>query len=33
VTAGNGFDSNDNSLDFIIRTLRQPQNRASTAEP
>lgn len=29
---GNGFDSNDNSVDFIIRTTSQPQNSSSAAE-
>lgn len=33
VNAGNNRDSNDNSLDFVIRSLRQPQNRSSPTEP
>jgi hypothetical protein len=30
---GNAFDSNDNSQDFVLRSSRQPQNRASPLEP
>lgn len=29
---GNGFDSNNNSADFILRTLSQPQNSSSNIE-
>ena len=29
---GNGFDLNNNSTDFILRTLSQPQNSTSSAE-
>ena len=29
---GNGFDSDDNASDFIVRTAREPQNSASPAE-
>ncbi|MBI2621658.1 MAG: signal peptidase I [Candidatus Levybacteria bacterium] len=29
---GNGFDSNDNSVDFILRLVSQPQNSSSTPE-
>ncbi|XXF74962.1 lamin tail domain-containing protein [Myxococcaceae bacterium GXIMD 01537] len=29
---GNGFDSDNNAADFIIRTARQPQNKASGTE-
>jgi large repetitive protein len=29
---GNGFDSNNNSNDFILRTMSQPQNSSSSAE-
>ncbi len=31
--AGNGFDSGDNSNDFLVRFVAQPQNAASPAEP
>jgi phosphatidylserine/phosphatidylglycerophosphate/cardiolipin synthase-like enzyme/DNA/RNA endonuclease YhcR with UshA esterase domain len=31
--SGNGFDSNDNSADFILRAVPQPQNSASPTEP
>jgi hypothetical protein len=30
--AGNGQDSNDNAADFVLRTVRQPQNSKSAAE-
>ncbi|WP_152621956.1 lamin tail domain-containing protein [Archangium violaceum] len=30
---GNGFDSNDNSQDFVLRGSRDPRNRASPREP
>ncbi len=30
---GNGFDSNNNSNDFVERPVPQPQNSAGTAEP
>ncbi|MBX7100055.1 MAG: lamin tail domain-containing protein [Myxococcaceae bacterium] len=30
---GNGYDSNDNSLDFVTRTSRQPQSKALPPEP
>ncbi|WP_223748714.1 lamin tail domain-containing protein [Myxococcus sp. XM-1-1-1] len=30
--AGNGYDSDDNASDFILRTQRQPQNSASPTE-
>ncbi|PIS30596.1 MAG: hypothetical protein COT43_01485, partial [Candidatus Marinimicrobia bacterium CG08_land_8_20_14_0_20_45_22] len=30
---GNGWDSDDNSADFIIRTSRNPQNSSSDPEP
>ena len=30
--AGNGYDSNDNSKDFVIRATRGPQNKASGTE-
>ncbi|MFO7618927.1 MAG: lamin tail domain-containing protein, partial [Thermoplasmata archaeon] len=30
--SGNGFDSDDNSYDFIMRTAREPQNSASPVE-
>lgn len=29
---GNGFDTNNNATDFILRTVSQPQNSSSTAE-
>ncbi len=29
---GNGFDSNDNSADFILRSVSQPQNSSSATE-
>ena len=32
-TAGNGFDSDNNSVDFVLRTTRDPQNSASAVEP
>src|SRR3989344_5564543 len=32
VSKGNGFDAGNNSTDFILRTLSQPQNSTSTAE-
>jgi len=32
-TAGNGFDSNDNSADFVIRLMRDPQSSISAHEP
>ncbi|RKH36840.1 lamin tail domain-containing protein [Corallococcus sicarius] len=32
VAAGNGHDSDDNSLDFVPRTERQPQNAQSATE-
>lgn len=32
-SAGNGYDSNDNSLDWVTRATRQPQNASSTPEP
>lgn len=31
--AGNNYDSNNNALDFVVRTARQPQSKASAAEP
>ncbi|WP_163867124.1 lamin tail domain-containing protein [Myxococcus eversor] len=31
-TAGNGYDSQDNASDFILRTTRQPQNSSSATE-
>ncbi|MBI5608482.1 MAG: lamin tail domain-containing protein, partial [Deltaproteobacteria bacterium] len=31
--AGNGWDSKDNALDFVVRTARQPQNSGSAVEP
>ncbi len=33
VLGGNGYDSDDNSLDFVIRTVRDPQNRDGGTEP
>lgn len=33
VLAGNGFDSDANSVDFITRAVSEPQNSASAAEP
>jgi hypothetical protein len=33
VTAGNGFDSNNNGADFVTRATRDPQNQASAVEP
>ncbi|MBI5021193.1 MAG: lamin tail domain-containing protein [Ignavibacteriales bacterium] len=32
VTNGNGWDSNDNSADFVIQSTQVPQNSASSAE-
>ena len=32
-TAGNGWDSGDNAVDFVIRDPRGPQSSASPAEP
>lgn len=31
--AGNGHDTGDNTMDLVARTTRQPQSRASAAEP
>lgn len=31
--AGNGYDSNNNSTDFVLRTVSQPQNTSSPPEP
>ncbi|HTX18630.1 MAG TPA: phospholipase D-like domain-containing protein [Bacteroidota bacterium] len=31
--AGNGYDSDNNSSDFVVRTSPQPQNSASPVEP
>ncbi|HZH74574.1 MAG TPA: lamin tail domain-containing protein [Archangium sp.] len=31
-TRGNGYDSNNNANDFVLRTTRQPQNSASATE-
>jgi hypothetical protein len=31
-TRGNGYDSNNNANDFVVRTTRQPQNSASATE-
>ncbi|MBP7644671.1 MAG: lamin tail domain-containing protein, partial [Saprospiraceae bacterium] len=31
--AGNAYDSNNNSTDFVIRTTPQPQNSSSPTEP
>ena len=31
--AGNGFDSEINAVDWLIRAVRQPQNKASQKEP
>jgi hypothetical protein len=33
VAAGNGYDTDDNSADFVAQALRVPQNAASTPEP
>jgi hypothetical protein len=30
---GNGYDSNNNATDFVLRSTRQPQNRSSPLEP
>lgn len=30
---GNGYDSNDNAADFVVRTHRDPQNSKSAREP
>lgn len=32
VNKGNGYDTNDNSTDFILRTTSQPQNTSSPTE-
>jgi len=32
VSKGNGFDSNNNATDFILRTVSQPQNSSSATE-
>lgn len=32
-TAGNGWDTNDNAADFVVRSAREPQNAASPTEP
>ena len=31
--AGNGYDSHNNGLDFVVRPSREPQSRASPSEP
>ena len=31
-TRGNGYDSNNNANDFVVRSTRQPQNSASATE-
>jgi hypothetical protein len=31
--AGNGYDTDHNSADFIVRNSRDPQNAASAHEP
>lgn len=31
--AGNGYDTNDTAADFLVRSLREPQNTASPHEP
>ncbi|AKF06631.1 fibronectin type III domain protein [Sandaracinus amylolyticus] len=31
--AGNGYDTGDNTSDFVVRTVRDPQNAASPREP
>jgi hypothetical protein len=33
VTAGNGYDTDDNAADFVPRATRDPQSSASPAEP
>ena len=33
VTAGNGYDTDDNSTNFVQQVVRVPQNTSSTAEP
>ena len=33
VSAGNNRDTNNNFADFVVRTSRQPQNKASALEP
>ena len=30
--AGNGYDSDDNAKDFVIRATRDPQSKASGTE-
>jgi len=32
ISKGNGYDSNNNSTDFLLRTLSQPQNTSSPTE-
>jgi hypothetical protein len=33
VTAGNGYDTDDNAANFVTQAVRVPQNTSSTAEP
>ncbi len=33
VTAGNGYDTDDNATNFVQQAVRVPQNSSSTAEP
>jgi len=33
VTAGNGYDTDQNGTDFVFQTVRTPQNKASGSEP
>jgi hypothetical protein len=30
---GNGYDSNNNAADFVLRSTRGPQNKLSPSEP
>ena len=30
---GNGFDSDQNAIDWLVRLVRQPQNKAAGVEP
>jgi hypothetical protein len=33
VTAGNAYDTDDNALNFVVQSVRVPQNTSSTPEP
>jgi hypothetical protein len=31
--SGNGYDSDQNTFDWLVRLVRQPQNKAGAVEP